>query len=39
VLGSHGRSKLDRFLLGSTSEFVATHAGCPVLVVRTGSAE
>jgi nucleotide-binding universal stress UspA family protein len=34
VLGSHGLRGLDRFLLGSTSETVATHAPCSVLVVR-----
>jgi nucleotide-binding universal stress UspA family protein len=34
VLGSHGLRGLDRFLLGSTSEAVATHAQCPVYVVR-----
>ena len=34
VLGSHGRRGLDRFLLGSVSEAVATHAGCSVLVIR-----
>lgn len=34
VVGSHGRSGLDRFLLGSVSEAVATHAECSVEVVR-----
>ena len=34
VLGAVGRSTLDRLLLGSTSDFVATHAHCSVLVVR-----
>jgi len=34
VLGSHGSSGLSRFLIGSTSETVATHATCPVEVVR-----
>jgi len=34
VLGSHGSSGLSRFLIGSTSETVATHAVCSVEVVR-----
>ena len=34
VLGSHGRSGLSRFFLGSTSERVVRHAPCPVLVIR-----
>jgi nucleotide-binding universal stress UspA family protein len=34
VLGSHGRSALDRFLLGSVSDRVVRHAHCSVQVVR-----
>lgn len=34
VLGAVGYSTLDRLLLGSTSDFVATHAHCSVLIVR-----
>ena len=34
VLGSHGSSGLSRFLIGSTSETVATHATCSVEVIR-----
>jgi nucleotide-binding universal stress UspA family protein len=34
VLGSHGHHGLDRFLLGSVSETVATHAHCSVEVIR-----
>ena len=34
VLGSHGRTGLDRFLLGSVSENVMRHAACSVAVVR-----
>jgi nucleotide-binding universal stress UspA family protein len=34
VLGSHSHTGLDRFLLGSTSETVATHATCSVAVMR-----
>ena len=33
VIGSHGRSGVERFLLGSTSDRVVRQAGCPVLVV------
>ena len=38
VLGSHGSGGLSRFLIGSTSETVATHAACSVEVIR-GSAQ
>jgi len=34
VMGTHGRSGLDRFLLGSTTEKILRKARCPVLVVR-----
>jgi nucleotide-binding universal stress UspA family protein len=34
VVGSHGRKGLDRFLLGSVSEFVIRHAPCSAQVVR-----
>lgn len=34
VMGARGRSPVSRLLLGSTSDFVATHADCSVLVVR-----
>lgn len=34
VLGSHGRRGLNRFLLGSVSEAVASHAECSVEVIR-----
>jgi len=34
VLGSHGRTGLGRFLLGSVSEAVARHARCSVLIVK-----
>jgi nucleotide-binding universal stress UspA family protein len=34
VLGATGHTKIDRFLLGSVSDFVATHAKCSVLVAR-----
>ena len=34
VVGSHGRKGLDRFLMGSVSEFVARHAPCSVEIVR-----
>jgi nucleotide-binding universal stress UspA family protein len=34
VIGSHGRSAIRRFLLGSVPEFVARHAHCSVLIVR-----
>jgi nucleotide-binding universal stress UspA family protein len=34
ALGSHGRTGLKRFLMGSTAERVIAHATCPVLVVK-----
>lgn len=34
VLGATGHSAVARMLLGSTSDYVATHAPCSVLVVR-----
>ncbi|QDT02127.1 Putative universal stress protein [Rubripirellula lacrimiformis] len=34
VMGARGKSAIRRMLLGSTSDFVATHAHCSVLVVR-----
>ncbi len=34
VLGTHGRTGLDRILFGSTAERVVRAASCPVLTVR-----
>jgi nucleotide-binding universal stress UspA family protein len=34
VIGSHGRSGMDRVLLGSVADGVSRHAPCPVMVVR-----
>lgn len=34
VVGTHGRSGLERFLMGSVAEGVVRSAPCPVLVVR-----
>ena len=34
VVGSHGYSAWDRFLLGSVSNAVAAHAKCSVEIVR-----
>jgi len=34
VLGSHGRTGLQRLLLGSVAETVARHARCSVMIVR-----
>jgi nucleotide-binding universal stress UspA family protein len=34
VVGSHGRSGVSRFLIGSVSDFVVRNAHCPVMVVR-----
>lgn len=35
VMGSHGKSNIDRILLGSVSSFVVEHSSVSVLVVRT----
>lgn len=37
VVGSHGRTGLEHFLIGSVSEGVARHAGCSVQIVRVPS--
>ena len=34
VVGSHGRSGVSRFFIGSVSDFVVRHAHCAVMVVR-----
>ncbi len=36
VCGSHGRSSVSRFFIGSVSDYVVRHAHCPVMVVRGG---
>ena len=35
VIGTHGRSGLEHFLIGSVAEKVVRYARCPVLTVRT----
>lgn len=37
VVGAHGRTALERFLIGSVSEAVARHAACSVEIVRSPS--
>jgi nucleotide-binding universal stress UspA family protein len=37
VLGSHGRTGLSRFLMGSVSQAVVRHAHCSVEIIRSGS--
>ncbi len=37
VVGSHGRSGVDRLLLGSVSDRVVRHAPCSVQIVRPGT--
>lgn len=34
VMGSHGRTGMERFLMGSVSDAVARHARCSVQIVR-----
>ncbi|NYF17766.1 nucleotide-binding universal stress UspA family protein [Microbacterium sp. AK009] len=34
VLGSHGRSRIGSLFLGSVSAVCASHASCPVMIVR-----
>jgi nucleotide-binding universal stress UspA family protein len=38
VIGSHGRSGVDRFFIGSVAEYVMRHATCPVEVVPPAAA-
>ena len=37
VLGSHGRTGINRFLMGSVSQGVVRHAHCSVEIIRTPS--
>ena len=34
IVGSRGRNRVERFVLGSVSDHVVRHASCPVLIVR-----
>lgn len=34
VMGSHGRGRIEKLLVGSVAESVLRHAPCPVLIVR-----
>lgn len=34
VVGTHGRSRVGRLVLGSVSDHVVRHASCPILIVR-----
>jgi hypothetical protein len=34
VMGSHGRTGIDRLLMGSVAEQVLRRAPCPVLIVK-----
>ena len=34
VVGSHGRNRVERMVLGSVSDHVVRHAPCPILIVR-----
>ena len=39
VLGARGHSAIYRVIFGSTADFVANHAQCPVLVVRPNTSQ
>lgn len=34
MIGSHGYGALDRFVLGSVSEYVSRYAPCPVMIIK-----
>jgi nucleotide-binding universal stress UspA family protein len=34
IVGTRGRNRVERFVLGSVSDHVVRHAHCPVLIVR-----
>ncbi len=34
IMGSHGRTGIPRFILGSVAEQTLRHASCPVLIVK-----
>ena len=34
VVGTHGRSRVGRLVLGSVSDHIVRHAPCPILIVR-----
>jgi nucleotide-binding universal stress UspA family protein len=34
IVGTHGRSRVGRMVLGSVSDYVVRHAPCPVLIAR-----
>ena len=34
IVGTRGRGRVERFVLGSVSDHVVRHAACPVLIVR-----
>ncbi|MFZ5595476.1 MAG: universal stress protein [Bacillota bacterium] len=34
ITGAHGRSPIGKLLLGSVSDYVVKHSGCPVLIVK-----
>jgi nucleotide-binding universal stress UspA family protein len=39
IVGTHGRTGLDHFLLGSMAESITRHSECPVLIVPNKVAE
>ena len=39
VMGTHGRTGMARFLMGSVTEKALRHTPCPVLVIRTARAD
>lgn len=39
VMGTHGRTGLSHFFMGSVAEYVMNRASCPVLTIRPGTNE
>jgi nucleotide-binding universal stress UspA family protein len=39
VMGTHGRTGITRWLMGSVAEYLLRHAKCPVLTIKPGTSQ